>query len=193
MATRSSPWTLGPAALASLIDRLGAGDPREYEVVRRKLIAFMSWRGVTQPEAAADETLDRVARKLEEGLEIEGENIRAYVFGVARRVVLEVGRQERRNHAVQEAWALLNRQADAEEGERRLACLERCLAGLSPEDRAIVEAYHGPGEESAHHRRSALGGRLGLTGGALRIRVFRIRNRLADCRGRCLQRRGGNE
>lgn len=193
MASRPRPWTLGPAALASLIERLGAGDPREYEVVRRKLIAFMSWSGVAQPEAAADETLDRVACKLESGVEIQGENMRAYVFGVARRVILEVGRQERRDHVVEQAWARSRHQPDAREWERRLACLERCLAGLSTEDRAIVEAYHGPSEESARDRRTALGARLGLTGGALRIRVYRIRNRLADCLGRCLAGPSRNE
>jgi DNA-directed RNA polymerase specialized sigma24 family protein len=182
MATPSDRWTLNRSALASLIDRLGAGDPLEYEVIRRRLVAFMSWRGAAQPEAAADETLDRVARKLESGVEVA--SIRGYLFGVARRVLLESERRERRDRVVQEAWVLLHRRPDAgEERERRIACLGRCLAGLSPENRALIQAYHGSGPGDA---RAALARRYGLSDGALRIRAHRIRNDLGACLGRCL-------
>jgi hypothetical protein len=63
MATPEGRWTLNPTALASLIERLGAGDPQEYETIRRKLIGFLELRGALRPEVAADETLDRVARE----------------------------------------------------------------------------------------------------------------------------------
>jgi DNA-directed RNA polymerase specialized sigma24 family protein len=193
MATPSDRWTLNQSALASLIERLGQGDAREYEVVRRKLIAFLDLRGAARPEVAADETLDRVARKIEEGVAIE--SLRAYVFGVARRVLLESERRERRERIVQETWVLLHHEPDASDAEtqRRLACLGKCLKKLSAENRALIEAYHGSTRGPARSGREALAARLGLSEGALRTRAHRIRNELGACARRCLAGTAGNE
>jgi DNA-directed RNA polymerase specialized sigma24 family protein len=192
MATPSDRWTLSRAALASLVERLGEGGPGEYEVIRRKLIAFLDLRGAARPEVAADETLDRVARKLQEGESVE--SLRAYVFGVARRVLMESERRERRERAVQGAWMLLrSAPAATDETERRFACLERCLGALSPENRALIEAYHGADVGPGQEGRVALAIRLGLSATALRTRAHRLRNELAGCLGRCLQPSGGHK
>ncbi|MET0553062.1 MAG: hypothetical protein ABW221_08495 [Vicinamibacteria bacterium] len=192
MATPSDPWTLDRAALASLIARLDGGDAREYEVIRRKLIAFLDLRGAARPEVAADETLDRVARKLQEGVPVQ--SLRAYVFGVARRVLLESERRERRERVGQETWVLLRSEPGTDDVvERRLACLEKCLRALPPEDRALVEAYHGVGDRAAHDVRAALADRLGISGTALRTRAYRLRNELGACLGRCLGPSSGHE
>jgi DNA-directed RNA polymerase specialized sigma24 family protein len=193
MATPSDRWTLSQSALASLIERLGQGDAREYEILRRKLVAFLDLRGAARPEVAADETLDRVARKLQEGVAIE--SLRAYVFGVARRVLLESERRERRERIAQEAWVLLHHEPEApdEETRARLECLEKCLRSLSTENRAIIEAYHGSAGGSLRGGRVALAARLNLSVGALRTRAHRIRNELGACARRCLARMTGNE
>jgi DNA-directed RNA polymerase specialized sigma24 family protein len=189
MATPTDRWTLNRSALESLIERLGQGDAREYETIRRKLIGFLDLRGAARPDALADETLDRVARKLEDGVAIE--NLRAYVFGVARLVLLESARREQRERMVQETWALLRGDQADEETQRRFACLERCLDELSAENRALIEAYHG--DEDGAGGRAALAARLDLPDTALRMRAHRIRNQLGACLARCLSRRSGDE
>ena len=193
MATPSDPWTLNRSALASLIERLGQGDARAYEVIRRKLVSFLDLRGAARPEVAADETLDRVARKLEEGVPIQ--SLRAYVFGVARLVLLEGERRERRERIVQETWVLLHHEPDASDAEtqRRLACLEKCVKNLSAENRALIEAYHGSTRGTVRSDREALAARFGLSEGALRTRAHRIRNELGACARQCLARTAGNE
>ena len=192
MATPSDPWTLNRAALASLIARLDGGDAREYEVIRRKLIAFLDLRGAAHPETAADETVDRVARKLQEGVPIQA--LRAYVFGVARRVLMESARRTHRDRVTQQTWVLLRREPGAdEETERRFACLEKCLGALSPEDRSLVEAYHGAGASAGHDARAALAARFGISGAALRTRVYRLRNQLGACLAGCLGPSRGDE
>lgn len=192
MATPSDPWTLDRAALASLIARLDAGEAREYEVIRRKLVAFLDLRGAAQPEVAADETLDRVARKLLEGEPVQ--SLRAYVFGVARRVLMESARREHRDRVTQQTWVLLRREPGADaETESRFACLEKCLGALPPESRALIETYHGGiGSSTAHDRRAALAARLGISAVALRTRAHRLRNQLGACLGRCLGPSPGN-
>src|SRR6185295_11019215 len=77
-------------AFIRLLERLG-GDEDEaaqnYEDLRHTLIRSFEWRGAPFPEEHADETFNRLARKLGEGIEIK--NIGAYAYEVARLVCLE--------------------------------------------------------------------------------------------------------
>src|SRR5260370_41876259 len=76
--------------LGKLLDRLDADRERageKYEDLRRTLNRFFEWRGAPFPEEHADETFNRVARKLDEGVEIK--NFGGYCYEVARLVCLE--------------------------------------------------------------------------------------------------------
>src|SRR5437016_1109609 len=66
-------------------DRERAGE--KYEDLRRTLIRYFEWRGAPFPEEHTDETFNRVARKLSEGIEIK--NVGGYCYEVARLVCLE--------------------------------------------------------------------------------------------------------
>src|ERR1700692_661929 len=72
--------------LASLdADRERAGE--KYEDLRRTLIRFFEWRSAPFPEEHTDEALNRVAKKLDEGVEVR--NMGGYSYEVARLVFLE--------------------------------------------------------------------------------------------------------
>src|SRR5919202_834387 len=123
-------------------DRERAGE--KYEELRRTLIKFFEWRGAPFPEDHSDETLNRVARKLDEGVEIK--NLGGYCYEVARLVLLEVwkGSDSRRDPLdAGRAHA-----ADAEdhdhtlERELLLECLDECLGRLPPESRALIVEYY---------------------------------------------------
>src|SRR5262249_8961815 len=96
----STRWKLSAEALESLLARLGP-DPesagQEYEAVRGSLILFFDRRGMAHPDALADETLDRVARRLAEGEVVA--HLHGYVFGVAQRVCSESQRSSGRERA----------------------------------------------------------------------------------------------
>src|SRR5262245_36371747 len=68
--TLTAQWSLTHEALGQLLERLGT-DPatagREYLALRDRLVDYFAWRGTHRPDVAADETLDRAARRLEEG------------------------------------------------------------------------------------------------------------------------------
>jgi DNA-directed RNA polymerase specialized sigma24 family protein len=194
MASPSETWTLHRAAFETLIQRLsGGGRPgaEEYETIRRKLVAFLDLRGAVAPETAADATLDRVARRIEEGETIQ--NVRSYVFGVARLVLLETARRDRREQLAHEGWSRRGGAEPSAEHERRLACLDRCLGRLTPRSRQLVHAYHAAVRDGAHDGRAELARRLDLSPGALRTRAHRIRNELAVCLDRCLGESGGDK
>ncbi|HKU75720.1 MAG TPA: hypothetical protein VJR02_17545 [Pyrinomonadaceae bacterium] len=69
-------------AFIRLLERLGDDEEQaaqNYEDLRHTLIRTFEWRGAPFPEEHADETLNRLARKLDEGVEIR--NLRDYTAG----------------------------------------------------------------------------------------------------------------
>jgi DNA-directed RNA polymerase specialized sigma24 family protein len=163
-----------------------------YLEIRRRLSAFFDRRNCHFPDDLADETLNRVARRLEEeGSIIAGPPAR-YCYVVAKFVFLEYVRDVRRQGGPEvavEARDLERRVSapleDAGSAEKRLSCLDRCLASIPPEDRELILAYYGRGEGRNADRRRDLAARLGLTANALAIRACRIRDTLERCVRSC--------
>src|SRR5437870_12644858 len=75
------------AKFLACLDADGQRAGEKYEDLRRTLIRFFEWRGAPFPEEHADETFNRVARKLGEGVQIK--NVGGYCYEVARLVHLE--------------------------------------------------------------------------------------------------------
>ena len=148
------------------------------------MIRFFEWRGASFPESHADETLNRVMRKIEEGEDLRDPG--AYCYGIARLVLLEaLKRQIKEDKAAHE----YHRAAPAEEPdglEDRLRCLRRCLTELPPAQRDLVRAYYeGSGTERIDGRRR-LAEALGIGMNALRIRAFRLSDKLQGCVTGCV-------
>jgi DNA-directed RNA polymerase specialized sigma24 family protein len=97
---RRTRWVITQDAFDLLLRKLDEDRDRageRYEAARRKLVKFFELRGSDAPEEHADETLNRVARKLAEGERIE--NVNAYLLGVARLVLKEVFKHHLRARA----------------------------------------------------------------------------------------------
>ena len=106
-------------------DRERAGE--RYEDLRRTLVRFFEWRRAPFPEEQTDQALDRVARKLAEGVEIK--NVGGYCCAVARLVLLEALKgPEGRRVAIEPAGfaATTDAIAEAQKKENRLSCLDHC-------------------------------------------------------------------
>jgi len=169
-------------------DRDRAGE--KYEDLRRTLIKFFEWRGTPFPEDHTDETFNRVARKLDEGIEIK--NIGGYCYEVARLVCLEALKGNDRKCEPLETDYPDAAQADAErrlEHERYLHCLEQCLDKLSIESRTLVIEYYQDDKRDRIERRRALAESLGLQREALANRAQRLRDKLELCVTRCSNRK----
>jgi RNA polymerase sigma factor (sigma-70 family) len=157
----------------------------EYETVRRKLTLFFELRLSRQPDSLTDETIDRVARKLDEGESIS--NLRAYFFGVAKRVLLESQGRDIRERVALETHSQLSMPERNQEGRHvRIECLKRCLLALPAEARDLILAYYEAGRGPSEEARRALADRLGLSYGNLKIRAHRIRGKLEQCLNECL-------
>ena len=164
-------------------DRERAGEI--YEAFRRKLVRFFEWRGCDDPEYLADETINRVARKLKEGVELTSSNKYGYFCGVAHLVSLEVRRQYCRQHRALEGGGWPPPEHPPEDEDPRRECLRRCLGRLASDERNLVLRYF-QGENNILNRQ-ALAGEMGIRLNALRIRVYRIRRKLEECVHECLE------
>ena len=175
--------------VAKLLDLIGndreqAGE--EYESLRQTLTRFFEWRGAPFPEEQTDETFNRVARKLDQGIEIH--NIRGYFYEVARLVSLEAlkGRDAKRS-PLEPEWLEAKAAADeATERELYLACLDDCLELLSFESRELITSYYRDEKRGRIDHRKALAERLGLRRDALANRAQRFRDKIESCVRSCV-------
>jgi DNA-directed RNA polymerase specialized sigma24 family protein len=178
---------------------LGALDPdREragklYERLREKLATFFDWRGTSSPEDLADKTIDRTGRKIEAGEVIRSADVMRYAYGVAKNIFRENWNEKKREvvslrRLPQEPTAerRTGLRVAVEPGERRFACLKKCLGTLSPPSRELIlRCYEGEGSAKIA-RRKVLAETLGMPVGVLRTRAFRLRARLESCVTKCL-------
>jgi DNA-directed RNA polymerase specialized sigma24 family protein len=172
-------------AFTKLLAKLSA-DPdiagAEYEDLRRRLIKFFEWRGAFFPEDLADETLNRTARKIDEGAEIE-KNVIALALGVAHYVFLETSKHPDSRRATLEELITLAAPPErrSEDDDLRVVCLRECLRSLPKENRELIIEYYRDEGRAKIEDRKALAEMLGISLNALFSRAKRIRDRLEQC------------
>jgi len=175
------------AGLTRLLQRLDADPERAgaaYETLRRGLVALFTWRGAATPEECADTTLDRLAARLEEGVEVQ--DVTRFAHGVARLVLLEHWRRpDARRVSVDELDPVAAPSAPADDDALH-GCLDRCLAELPADGRDLILAYYVDHGRRRIEGRRALARGLGVSESALRNRAQRLRDRLEQCLRRCL-------
>lgn len=193
-------WVLTPEAFERLLLSLNP-DPEvaasRYEVIRKKLITFFECRGCRDSTDYADETINRVARRLSEGVEIYTQDPSSYFYGVARNLIQEYWEDPSRLSKPLDNTASMRALSappdDAFERQRRqllldrqFECLEKCLGYLPDHNRElIIEYYQGDGNQKIRNRKQ-LAAHLSIPLNALRIRALRIRQKLEECVGNCL-------
>ena len=181
-------WTLNQEAFDKLLiafdeDRDTAG--RKYLEIRNNLTRFFEWRGCSFPEDHADETINRMAKRVVEGEQIL--NHSGYAMGVARLLLLEINKgRQREQSALAEISTAPEAYVPEDDGERRLTCLRSCLQTLSPDNRdLILQYYQGEKGEKIGNRKKLLE-RLGIPVNTLRMRALRLREKLQSCVEECL-------
>ena len=183
-------WTLTQEAFDKLL--LSFGDDREsggkkYLEIRTHLTRFFEWRGCPFPEDHADETINRIAKRVTEGEQIQ--NPSGYAMGVARLLLLEILKGRQREQAalteISNASSEVSDHANDEAGER-LGCLRSCLGGLSDENRSLITEYYEGDKGDKIQNRKKLVEKFGIPVNTLRMRALRLRDRLQVCVEDCV-------
>lgn len=188
-------WVLSPRVFDALLNWLDQGinsSGKTYLEMRRRLVFYFDRKNCPTPDELADETLNRVARRLEEEGTIESETPAKYCYIVARFVFMEYLRE---SHRAGIALDEVRRQGpgvyfvvpeDNNDEEKRLACLRQCTSKLDPVSRELIRRYYvGKAGVKIANRRS-LAESLGITMNALTIRACRLRDKLEACVRQCV-------
>jgi DNA-directed RNA polymerase specialized sigma24 family protein len=187
-------WVLTTEAFQRLLGWLDGGadsDGRTYLDIRSRLIAYFDRKNCVFPDDLADETLNRVARRLTEEKAIDAEVPAKYCYIVAKFVFMETLRRKENTNVpfdgVKEAVLFTsssNEEADSR--ERMLTCLEDCTSKLEPASRELIFRYYSGEQRERIENRRRMAKHLGISVNALSIRAFRIRDKLERCVGKCV-------
>jgi DNA-directed RNA polymerase specialized sigma24 family protein len=173
---------LTPEAFATFLARL-APEPEiageRYEELRRQLIKFFEWRCSFIADQLADETLNRVVRKIQDGEKIE-KNILAMCLGIARNIFKERMRHpDNRRVAIEELSKLAAPSVpQKEDNDPWLIRLKESLSSLPEVDRELIIEYYEEDKQAKIDSRKALASSLGISINALFSRAKRIRDRV---------------
>jgi DNA-directed RNA polymerase specialized sigma24 family protein len=168
----------------------GGSGGEAYLQMRRRLVLYFQRKRCLNPDDLADETLNRVTRRLEEEGRITDATPARYCYIVAKFVLLEHLRDPEvrrmrdvdvREHAGEPAAA----PGAPAHDERALDCLDRCLSALAPDERTLILDYYRHEQGARIERRRHLAASLGLTANALAIRACRLRDKLERCVREC--------
>jgi DNA-directed RNA polymerase specialized sigma24 family protein len=159
----------------------------KYLEMRRRLVAYFDRKNSLSPDELADETLVRVAQKLEEKGQITDLSPAHYCYITAKFVFLEDVRHTKRSQVGLKEISADGRPDRAvpkmlfENQEQQFDCLDRCLKKLSTGDSELILEYYQGEQQEKIQRRRQLGEKLGLTANALSIRACRIRSKVETC------------
>jgi RNA polymerase sigma factor (sigma-70 family) len=150
-----------------------------YEKIRWRLVTIFSSRGCAVPEELADETIDRVSRRVADIQETYTGDKALYFFGVANNVHHEYLKRP----AMPEPPSLNEYDEEKEEAHH---CLEMCLNELPDDSKKLIMHYYSEDKQAKIDLRKQIADELGVSINTLRLRALRIRERLQTCIEKCL-------
>jgi DNA-directed RNA polymerase specialized sigma24 family protein len=191
-------WSLTQRAFHGLLHWLDGDEDsggRRYLEMRQRLVLYFDRKNCSSPDELADETLNRVARRLEEEGAITSDAPAHYCYIVARFVLLETLRNQQRRvplneglsvHSTASGVGMSEAGEERQVKERRWSCLEKCIRILDAADRELIVGYYRGEQRAKINNRRAKAAKLGISMNALSIRACRLRDKLEACVRKCL-------
>jgi DNA-directed RNA polymerase specialized sigma24 family protein len=159
---------------------------QKYQTLHNGLIQLFTLRGCSGAEDLADETINRVALKVNTlAVTYVGDPTR-YFYGVARKIYLESHREKSSQLEPENVLTYVPQ----EDVEPEYDCLEQCLDKLSADNKQFILRYYRDEKQAKIDARKVVGRELNLSPIALRVRAHRIRKTLEACIKECLAQRG---
>jgi len=162
-----------------------------YVQLRQDLARMFIWGRCADPEGMTDEAFDRVAKKVHAVRPTYEGDPRLYFRAVANNLIKENHKKIKTQLSIDDidlpeppiTETEDEAAADIEE------CLQLCLQKLSPNKRELIISYYAKEKQAKIDHRNELAQKFGITVETLRVRVFRLRESLAECIERCLKRK----
>ena len=151
-----------------------------YEKIRWRLIAILASRGCALAEELADETIDRVSRRVADIQATYVGDRAIYFLGVMNNVHHEYLKRP-------PLPRLVEREDDVNTTEQMHQCLDNCLNALAPHARQLIEQYYAENKRAKIDLRKLIARKLQINSSTLRLRALRIRTKLQECIHQCLE------
>lgn len=170
----------------------------KYERIRGRLAHFFEYRGCAAPDDYADVTINCAAKKISEGSQIYSSDPLSFFIGIARNILQEYWEQAPKRaaslhdlsegeHPWEDPAESLRREEDFNRSEMELSCLEHCLEDISYQNRDLIVGYYVGEKSQKINNRKRLAAELDIAPANLRLRAFRLREKLENCVKGCLQ------
>ncbi len=163
-----------------------------YLRLRERIERFFEWRNCEDTQELADIVFDRTIKKIAHGETLK--NIEAYCVSVAKFVLLEDRRKTLRSEKLSENFSPATGRSSRVEQDTedlvalRYQCLDSCLGEIALDDRGLLISYFDTDQQTMIPKRKRLAESLEITANSLRIRVCRLRSRVAECTRKCCER-----
>jgi DNA-directed RNA polymerase specialized sigma24 family protein/GTPase SAR1 family protein len=163
---------------------------QRYEEIRTNLIRIFVSQGIPDAEGLADETFDKITRKVDEIAPRFVGDPALYFYGVSRNILRE---HTRRNLSLPIEPLSESRIYETYDPSLDLEhdCLDRCLKKLSRDQRQFILAYYAESRHKKIEARRELAKQLGVSLATSRVKAHRIRSKLHECIRDCVAEKGG--
>ncbi len=164
---------------------------RMYIQLRHDLAKMFMWGRCADPEGLTDEAFDRVAKKVHDVKQTYDGDPRLYFRAVANNLIKENHKKIKTQLSLEDI-DLPEPQVSETEDETAAdieECLQLCLQKLGAEKRELILGYYAKEKQAKIDHRYELAQRFDISVETLRVRVFRIRESIAECIRRCLKRK----
>lgn len=163
----------------------------KYRTIWQKLVTFFQHHNCPSASDHAHDALSRIARR--DDLE-EVRDVGAFAYGVASKMRFEIYEKLKREISIEDPTSGAGdreslRVVDPVEEidrQRKLTCVRRCLRRLTADERKLFLSFQLADGKTRSEERSQLAVFTGISVGALRVRVFRIRREVERCARKCL-------
>jgi len=162
-----------------------------YLQLRQDLAKMFIWGRCADPEGMTDEAFDRVAKKVHDVRPGYEGDPRLYFRAVANNLIKENHKKIKSQLSLEDIDLpeLPLAKTEDETAVDMEECLQLCLEKLSADKRELILGYYAKEKQAKIDHRNELAQKFGITVETLRVRVFRIRESLEGCIGRCLKRK----
>lgn len=177
-----------PADFDRLLKWLDEDETRaaeKYKSLHRRLARMFLARGAFAAEDLADQTFDRVTRRLPEIIDGYEGDPAPYIFATARNIYFEFVKKPK-----PEPLPELSVASETEASENIYqTCLKECLEKLPPEQKKLFIDYFLFENEKKSEYHEEMSQKLGITLNYLRTKIYRVRMKLEECVRECARQK----
>lgn len=198
--TKQKEWELNREEFDSFLEWLEKNQnlaAEKYETIRNRLIAYFKHHcpGCPDPESLADETINRIIRKLPTFADSYVGDKEKIFYAYANFVRLEYLRKRANNeNSVINFVSLINYLQSQNQSEldaeldRTYHCLSICLQEHPPDKQKLFISYYLVEKSNKVNHHEKLAEEFGLSLSALRKKIFDMKQKLLDCIKNCLKK-----